>query len=81
MRLNTPIDLGRMIRDERKKKGWTQTELADKAGLLQKDISRIENHTAKVNLFVLLGICAVLNIQLLAERVESFDSSNSDLGF
>lgn len=81
MKLNTPIDLGRIIRDERKHRQWTQAVLAEKVGLLQKDISRIENDTAKVNLQTLLGICAVLNIRLAATRSSSDSSPSTPLGF
>ncbi|MCY7297196.1 helix-turn-helix domain-containing protein [Alteromonas sp. a30] len=81
MKLNTPIDLGRVIRDERKNRQWTQAVLAEKAGLLQKDISRIENDTAKVNLQTLLGICAVLEIQLSALRNDSGNVPSTTLGF
>ena len=81
MKLNTPIDLGRIIRDERKNRQWTQAALAEKSGLLQKDISRIENDTAKVNLQTLLGVCAVLEIQLSANQVNSTKVSSTTLGF
>ena len=81
MKLNTPIDLGHMIRDERKSRQWTQAILAEKAGLLQKDISRIENDTAKVNLHTLLGVCAVLEIQLSAIRGNSGNAPSTTLGF
>ena len=81
MKLNTPIDLGRMIRDERKSRQWTQAILAEKVGLLQKDISRIENDTAKVDLHTLLGVCAALDIQLSAIRSNSGNAPSSTLGF
>lgn len=81
MKLNTPIDLGRMIRDERKRRQWTQAVLAEKVGLLQKDISRIENDTAKVNLHSLLGVCAVLEIQLAAIRGDLSKASSTALDF
>lgn len=71
MKLNSPLDLGRIIRDERKKRQWTQTVLANKTGLLQKDISRIENDTAKINLHTLLAICAALEIQLCVNQNDS----------
>ena len=38
--------IGQLIRDERKKQGLTQVQLAERAGLAQNQISRIEiSHT------------------------------------
>lgn len=81
MKLNTPIDLGRLIRDERKQRGWTQTVLADKTNLLQKDISRIENNTDKINITVLMRLCAALDIQLFAHRRGTYQIAENTLGF
>jgi len=64
MKINLPGDLGRTIRDTRKANSWTQSDLADKVGLLQKDISRIENETGKVSLQKIMVVCAALSIHI-----------------
>ena len=64
MKINLSADLGRVIRDTRKAYNWTQSDLAGKVGLFQKDISRIENDTAKVQLQKILVVCAALTIQI-----------------
>ncbi|OGP87170.1 MAG: hypothetical protein A2031_08165 [Deltaproteobacteria bacterium RBG_19FT_COMBO_43_11] len=38
-------NFGKTVRDARIKKGWSQTELADKANITQGSVSRIENNT------------------------------------
>ena len=68
MKINTPNDIGYLIRDARKAHTWTQAQLAKKLGLFQKDISRIETDPSKVSLVTLLNVCAALNIKVLAER-------------
>ena len=64
MKINTPSDIGPVIRDSRKAKGWTQAKLAKNVGLFQKDISRIETAPDKVSLVTILNVCSALNIKL-----------------
>lgn len=40
--------LGSYIRDERERRGWTQTELAEKAGVPKQTVNRLETGTTKL---------------------------------
>ena len=49
--------LGILIKDERIKRGWSQSELADIAGMTYQTIIRLEKgrHTTSESLFAVLG--------------------------
>lgn len=64
MFINLTNDVGNIIRDSRKLKGWNQTVLADKVGITQKIISKMENDPGKIDLGIILQVCAVLNLKL-----------------
>ena len=59
-----PKQLGNLIRTARKRKGWSQQELAGRAGLRQENISIIENGYASTKLHNLLAIFAALGLEL-----------------
>lgn len=81
-------ELGRRLRDKRLQRGWTQAELARRAGLCQPDISAIER--GKLNITVaklrrlrqiLDGESAVLDLILpyLPEDLENLHRDENDL--
>lgn len=51
---------GRNLRTVREEKGWTQEELAEKAGLASVQISRVERGVREVRLTTLLRLTAAL---------------------
>ena len=58
----TPIELN--IRELREKKGWTQQELADKAGLYQATISNLESgRSRRIEFDKLDAIAEALGVQ------------------
>jgi transcriptional regulator with XRE-family HTH domain len=66
MRLQSlPDDLRREIRERRKAKGWSQEELAKKAGLAQRHISAIETGKVVPRYDTLLDILRVLDRDLI----------------
>lgn len=64
MYINLAKDIGAIIRDSRKSKQWNQTELARKVGVTQRMISVIESNPAKIDLGIILQVCAVLDLKL-----------------
>ena len=57
---NQVEQFGRNLREARQEKGWTQEELADKAGLASVQISRVERGVREVRLTTLLRLIAAL---------------------
>ncbi|WP_425062032.1 helix-turn-helix domain-containing protein [Pyruvatibacter mobilis] len=60
----TPLQIGTLIRRVRKKHGWNQGELADKAGLRQATVSLIETGHGAAKLDTLLRVLAALDLEL-----------------
>lgn len=56
------LKLGRVIRDRRIQKGWTQKELAQMVGMKQPDISKIEEGQKNITIETLASLSSVLAI-------------------
>ena len=66
--------LGRKIREERVKRGWTQQDLADRLYVDASDVSRMENGKNIGNLEKLVLVANSLNIdvmELIAAGIEN----------
>lgn len=65
--MTTPIrttgQLGPVLRNLRKARGWSQAELGRRVGLSQERISAIENRPEKVNLDTLLTLAMALDAE------------------
>ena len=59
----TSKQIGTIIQRARKKRGWTQTQLAERAGLRQATISIIESGTAPAKLDSILAVLAALDLE------------------
>jgi len=67
-----PRQLGNVIRRARKKRGWTQGMLAEKAALRQETISLVETGSSTTRLQTLLSILAALDLEFqVAPRSKS----------
>lgn len=76
----TPKQIGTIIQRARKKRGWTQAELATRAGLRQATISTIETGGATTKLNSLLAILAALELEfLMGPRTKSDASAIEDM--
>ena len=64
----TPKQIGSIIQRARKTRGWTQSTLAEQAGLRQGTISIVEAGSNTVKLNTLLAILAALDLELLIDR-------------
>jgi HTH-type transcriptional regulator / antitoxin HipB len=60
----SPEQLGNAIRRARKKRGMSQSELGEKAGLRQETISLIENGNPAAKLETILAVLSALGLEL-----------------
>lgn len=63
----TPITLGQLVRGFRKQHGWTQAQLAERAGLLPKTVSAIECGRGQVLLANVMRCLSALEVELSLE--------------
>lgn len=63
----SPKQMGNMIQRERRRKGLTQTELANLSGLRQELISRIESGHEGTKLSSLYALFAALDLDLVVD--------------
>ena len=76
----TPKQIGTIIQRARKRRGWTQAELATRSGLRQATISTIETGGATTKLNSLLAILAALDLEfLIGPRTKSDASEIEDM--
>ena len=59
-----PKQIGNVIRVARKRKGWSQGELAKRSGLRQGTVSLIETGSPATKIQTLLAILAALDLEL-----------------
>lgn len=59
----TPKQIGNLVRRARKRRGWSQTQLGDKAGLRQETISLIETGNPATRLETMLAVLATLDLE------------------
>lgn len=57
------LRIGKLIKDKRIEKGWTQNELALKVGMKQPDISKIEEGKKNITLETLVSLSSTLEIK------------------
>tara|TARA_E500000331_G_C16636148_1_gene446493 strand:- start:226 stop:462 length:237 start_codon:yes stop_codon:yes gene_type:complete len=78
MKINTPKDLGALLKDARKAKKMNQAELARQIGVYQRVISNCETRPEKISLDMLLKLSAALNLDI---KVEGPHSNKTSLPF
>lgn len=70
----SPSQIGNAIRRARKKLGWSQSDLGERAGLRQETISLIENGNPAVRLDTLLAVLAALDLEFsVGSRKSNFE--------
>lgn len=76
----TPKQIGTIIQRARKKRDWTQTQLAQRAGLRQGTISLIETGDTPAKLDSILAILAALDLEFsIGPRVKGSASDIEEL--
>lgn len=58
-----PKQIGNLVRRARKRRGWSQTELGNKAGLRQETVSLIESGNPSTKLETILAVLAALDLE------------------
>lgn len=64
MSIRDPKYLGVAIQRERRRQGFTQSQLAEKAGLRQQTVSAVEGGKPRAQLRVVFDIMAALELEL-----------------
>lgn len=64
----TARQIGTIIQRARKKRGWTQTQLAERAGLRQATISVIETGETSSRLESILAVLAALDLEFRVDE-------------
>ena len=77
----TPRQIGNMVRRVRKKRGWNQTQLGEKAGYRQETISLIENGNPATRLETILAVLAALDLEFHITLRSKYDASDFEEWF
>ena len=67
MRIRTPLDLGLIIRDRRRKLRLSQSQLAEKAGVGRQWLVAVERGKARAEIGLVLRTLAALDLTLSAD--------------
>ena len=70
MRIRTPLDLGLVIRDRRRKLGLSQTELARKVGVGRQWVVSIERGKSRAELGLVLRTLSALDLSFTTDAGE-----------
>jgi HTH-type transcriptional regulator/antitoxin HipB len=75
-----PKQIGNLVRRARKSRGWSQTQLGEKAGLRQETISLIETGNPATKLDTILAVLAALDLEFrIAPRSKGAAAAIEDL--
>lgn len=78
MRLRTARDLGPILRENRRRKGWSQTDLAEKVGVSRQWVSLVETGKTSVEFDLVLAVLRALGFQIQIREVTEEDLPTQD---
>ncbi|MBD1574592.1 helix-turn-helix domain-containing protein [Vibrio sp. S17_S38] len=84
MIINTPKSLAAFVKDSRKQKGLSQSEVASRVGLRQATISEFENNPDRTSIETIFKILASMKLELhlvsenSSMKTSSISVSNGD---
>ena len=78
MQIRTPLDLGLVIRDRRRKLELSQTELARKAGVGRQWVVAIEHGKSRAELGLVLRTLSALGLSLTIDTGDRLPRSSDD---
>lgn len=70
MKVQSPQDLGILVREERKKQGWTQAELADRVGVKPLWISAFERGKTTAQIGLVFRTIKALGMNISVDKAE-----------
>ena len=73
MRIRKAHEIGSLIREARKRRGWSQTQLADAARVSRQWISLVENGKSSMEFDMVLNCLTTLEHCMSVERIEPGD--------
>ncbi len=76
MLIPSPQALATYLKDEREKRGLSQSELGENVGLRQKTISDFENNPSNTRIETLFKMLAALNLQIHAKEADTSEPSS-----
>ena len=79
MRIRTPLDLGLVIRDRRRKLGLSQIELARKVGVGRQWVVAIERGKSRAELGLVLRTFSALGVSIASEADNRPPRSTDDI--
>ena len=68
MFIRTPRDLGAAIRDHRRRRGWSQRELAEKVGASRQWVNEVEKGKTRTEVGLVLRALDALDVALRLDR-------------
>ncbi|MDU5779555.1 MAG: type II toxin-antitoxin system antitoxin HipB [Pantoea sp.] len=74
----SPKQLAQLIRLERQKRGWTQSDLARRVGIKQATVSNFENNPDKTTLATLFKILQSLEQELVIQEKSAQNGKELD---
>lgn len=79
MRVRSAEDIGRVIREARKRRGWSQDQLAARIGASRIWISSVENGKATVELGLVLAALQALGLALGVSSADAVEQTTPSL--
>ena len=79
MFIRTPRDLGAAIRDRRRRRGWSQRELAEKVGASRQWVNEVEKGKTRTEVGLVLRTLDALDVTLWLDHDDRMHDENDGL--
>ena len=79
MFIRTPRDLGAAIRDRRRRRGWSQRELAEKVGASRQWVNEVEKGKTRTEIGLVLRTLDALDVTLRLDRDDRMHDEDGSL--
>ena len=79
MFIRTPLDLGAAIRDRRRRRGWSQRELAEKVGASRQWVNEVEKGKTRTEIGLVLRTLDALDVTLWLDHDDRMHDEDDSL--